>query len=177
MVSSKPPASHMLPFNGLLLYREPARAYSFFVPLEWHPLELDTTTGSGIMYAPDPAEPLTSFSVESLDLGFEVQPGDLSALKSGFLTGLRKLPQSVIESSEGEVVGNLITMEARHTFEHEGITRKRWVRLVYRGTLQARLVAQGATVEQFDHWLPAFFQTVRSFRLGDWAAEIPESEF
>lgn len=166
--------SDMRTFTGLLLYRDPARAYSFFVPLDWHRLELDTTTGQGVMYAPEPDDPLTSLSVEARDLGVAVQSDDVAALKAGFLAGLRKLPRSVIESSEAEVIGSLVTMEAHHTFRQDQVTRKRWVRLLYKDTLQVRLVAQAATVERFDYWLPVFYETIRTFRFGDWAAEAPE---
>ena len=163
----------MRTYTGLLLYRDPARAYSFFVPMDWNRLELETTA-SGIMFAPDPADPLTSFSVEGEDLGLAVTAEDLPSLKRGFLAGLRKLPRSMIESSEAEAIGAVLTMEARHTFRQDAVTRKRWVRLIYRDTVQVRLVAQAATIEQFDHWLPVFFQTIRTFRLGDWAAEAPQ---
>jgi hypothetical protein len=54
------------------------------------------------------------------------------------------------------------------------VTPKRWVRLIYRDSLQVRLVGQAATIEQFDYWLPVFFQTIRTFRFGDWAAEAPQ---
>lgn len=164
----------MRTFTGLLLYRDPARAYSFFVPLDWHRLELDTPTGNGVMYAPAANDPLTSISAEGRDLETTVTSEDLPALKAGFLAGLRRLPRSVIASSEAEVVGSLVTMEAQHTFEQDSVTRKRWVRLLYKDTLQVRLVAQAATVEQFDYWLPVFYETIRTFRFGDWAAEAPE---
>lgn len=166
--------SDMRTYTGLLLYRDPARAYSFFVPLDWRQLELETTAASGVMFAPDPENPLTSFSVEGEDLGLTVTADDLPTLKRGFLAGLRKFPRSIIESSEAEAVGAVLTMEARHTYQQDGVTRKRWVRLIYRDTLQVRLVGQTETVKQFDYWLPVFFQTIRTFRFGDWAAEAPQ---
>lgn len=159
-------------FTGLLLHRNPDRTYSFFVPDGWVRAELESSVGSGVIYAPPPADPLTSISVEARDLGVTVDAGDLPALRAGFLAGLRKFPHSKVESSEAEVVGDLITMEARHTFQDGVVTRKRWVRLLYQGATQIRMIAQGATVEQFEYWLPMFFEAMRTVRFGDWLAEL-----
>jgi hypothetical protein len=163
-------------FTGLRLCRDQTLGYSFFVPLDWHALELESVTGAGAMYAPVADDPLTSFSAEGRDLGTTVTAADVPALKAGFLAGLRKLPRSVIESSEAEAIGRLVTMEARHTFREGKVTRKRWVRLLYQGSLQVRLVAQGATVEQFEYWLPMFFESMRTFQFGDWAATLREGD-
>jgi hypothetical protein len=39
-----------------------------------------------------------------------------------------------------------------------------------------RLVAQGATVEQFDYWLPMFYEAMRTFQFGDWAVELRDGD-
>lgn len=158
------------------LHRDQTLGYSFFVPLDWHALELESATGNGAMYAPVVDDPLNSFSAEGRDLGTAVTADDLPALEAGFLAGVRRLPRSVIESAEAEAIGRLITMEARHTFREGKVTRKRWVRLLYQGSVQVRLVAQGATVEQFAYWLPMFFQSMRTFQFGDWAASLREGD-
>lgn len=163
-------------FTGLRLHRDKALGYSFFVPLDWYALELETATGNGAMYAPAADDPRTSFSAEGRDLGTIVNGVDLAALEAGFLVGIRKLPRSIIESSEAEAIGRLLTMEAHHTFRQGRVTQKRWVRLLYQDAVQVRLVAQGATVEQFDYWLPMFFQSMRTFQFGDWAASLREGD-
>ena len=160
-------------FAGLLLHRDRVVGYSFFVPLGWHRLHLESAEGSGVIYAPEPADPSTSFSAEGRDLGLPVLAEDLPALRAGFLRGLRALPGAGLESWEVEAIGPLLTMEARHTYVQEGQTAKRWVRLLYQGPLQVRLVAQAPTVERFDYWLPMFYEAMRTFRFGDWAAELP----
>ena len=159
-------------FTGLLLHRDRAVGYSFFVPVGWHRMELESEGGSGVIYAPQPDDALTSFSAEGRDLGTTLAAEDLPALRDGFLRGLRRLPRSHIESSEAEAIGHLITMEARHTFRDGNQTRKRWVRLLYQGSLQVRLVAQGESVAQFHYWLPMFYESMRTFQFGDWAAEL-----
>ena len=136
-------------------------------------MELDSAEGSGVIYAPALDDAATSFSAEGRDLGLSVAAEDLPALRTGFLRGLRALTGSVLESSEAETIGPLITMEARHTFLQEGHARKRWVRLLYQGSTQVRLVAQGASVEQFHYWLPMFYESMRTFRFGDWGVGAP----
>ena len=160
-------------FKGLLVHRDSVIGYSFFVPLGWQRLELESAEGSGVVYAPAETEVETSFSAEGRDLGTAVTADDLPALRAGFLQGLRAMPASTLESWEAEAIGSLLTMEARHTFQQGAATRKRWVRLLYQGSAQVRLVAQGASVEAFHYWLPMFYQSMRTFRFGDWQFEMP----
>jgi hypothetical protein len=156
-------------FTGLLVHYDPIFNFSYFVPDGWYRQPIASPEGTGVIYLPDPADPFTGFSSEGRDLGIPVEPGDLPTLRAGFLSGLRRLPGAIIEDREAEAIGDLITMEARHTYRDGKIRRKRWVRLLYRGSTQVRLVAQGATVEQFHYWLPMFFESMRTFRFGDWA--------
>lgn len=160
-------------FHGLLVHSDSAIGYSLLIPLGWQRLELDSAEGQGVIYAPSADDVATSFSAEGRDLGTTVTPGDLPALREGFLRGLRRMPGSVLETWEAEAVGNLVTMEARHTFIDGAATRKRWVRLLYQGSVQVRLVAQGATAQAFDYWLPMFYESMRTFRFGDWQLEMP----
>lgn len=165
-------------FTGLVAHSDRQYNYSFFVPEGWHRRDLGRVgddsgpVDSGVFYAPILDDEFTGFSAEGSDLGMTVTGDDLVALKSGFLSGLRKMPNSTIESQEAEAIGTLITMEARHTYRDGRVTRKRWVRLLYQGSTQVRLVAQGATVEAFDYWLPMFFESMRTFRFGDWGSEL-----
>ena len=159
-------------FTGLLVHREPRYGCSMLIPDGWERRELISQVGGGIVFLPDPADELTSFSFEGRDLGVEVEPGDLAALESGFLTGLRRLPGCRLGQHEAEAVGRLITMEARLTFRAGAALRKRWTRLLYQGRVQVRLVAQGATPAEFDYWEPMFFESMRTVRFGDWWAEV-----
>ena len=162
-------------FTGLLLHREPRLGYSFFVPDGWHRQEIEGANDAesmSVMYVPSVDDPLTGFSAEGRDLELEVTPEDFPALQAGFLSGLRKMPGSRLESHEGETIGPLITLEARHTFREGKVIRKRWVRLLYQRALQVRLIAQGSTVEEFDYWLPMFFESMRTFRFGDWGIDM-----
>jgi hypothetical protein len=125
------------------------------------------------MYVPDPEDLATGFAAEGQDLGMRVRAKDLGALKDGFLNGLRSMDRSIVESREAEAIGEdrLITMEARHTYREGEAIRKRWVRLLYSGRTQVRLVAQGSSPDEFDYWESMFFQSMRTFRFADWWAE------
>ncbi len=160
-----------LSFSGLLVHRQPELGYSFFVPDGWHRLELVGATGPAALYAPSRDDTFTFFSAEGRDLGIDVTAADLSTLRAGFLQGLRQLPGSRLSQVEAEAIGRLISLEARQTYRDGAITRKRWVRLLYQGAVQVRLLAQAATVEEFNYWLPAFYMSMRTFRFGDWARE------
>jgi hypothetical protein len=156
-------------FTGLVVHRDPAFGYSLLLPEGWHRLELEG--GDGVFYAPDPEDPLTGLAVDAVDLGTAVRPDDLPTLRSGFFDGLRQMPGCRIERREAVAVGELITLEARHTYRDGDAVRKRWVRLLYQGRTQVRLVAQGATAEAFGHWEPMFYQAIRTVRFGDWWSE------
>lgn len=159
-------------FTGLILHREPTLGYSFFVPDGWHRREVEGEEGHSVLYAPSLDDSFTSISVVAQNLGIAAQPSDLPFLRAGFRRGLRQFFKSLIESVEAEAIGDLITIEGRHTYAEGGATRKRWVRLIYRGNLLVRIVAQARTVEDFAYWEPMFFQTIRTFRFGDWAADV-----
>jgi hypothetical protein len=164
-------------FTGLAVHREPRHRCSLLVPEGWTKLELESEHGSGTVFLPDPADEATSFSLEGRDLGLKVGRRDLAALRSGFLTGLGQLPGVELLAQEAEAIGRLITMEARLTFREGEATRKRWVRLLYQGRVQLRLIAQGASPDEFDHWEPMFYQCMRTIRFGDWWAEATGLEW
>lgn len=159
-------------FTGLILHREPTLGYSFFVPDGWHRREVEGEEGHSVLYAPSLDDSFTSISVVGTDLGVAAQASDLPDLRAGFRRGLRQFPKPCIESVEADAIGDLITIEGRHTYAEGGATRKRWVRLLYRGKILVRIVAQATTAEEFAYWEPMFYQTIRTFRFGDWAADV-----
>ena len=165
-------------FTALDVYRNFEHRYSVLYPEGWQQLDLETEEGGqGVIFAPPPGDAATSFSVEARDLGMTVGEDDLPALRAGFLAGLRKAPKSRIEQQEEYAVGRLIGLEARQAFREGDVRRKRWVRLLYQGSTQVRLIAQGATAAEFDYWLPMFNQMMRTFRFGDWWAELTGQEW
>ena len=168
MSKGRPPPA----FHGLVAHREPRYGVSFLLAEGWTRRELESEHGTGVVYLPDPADEATSFSLEGRELGVKVRKSDFKALRSGFLEGLRQLPGCELLHEEADAIGPLITMEARLTFREGDALRKRWTRLLYQGSVQVRLVAQGSTPEEFDHWEPMFYQSMRTIRFGDWWAEV-----
>jgi hypothetical protein len=152
-------------FTGLVVHHEPTFGYAVLVPAGWQRLPL-SGSNSGVFYAPDAADLVTGLAVDALDLGMSVTAADLPTLHRGMLQGLRRLPNCRIESAEAEAVGQLLTLEARHTFRDGDATRKRWTRLLYQGRTQVRLVAQAASVARFDYWEPMFYEALRTVHFG-----------
>jgi hypothetical protein len=92
---------------------------------------------------------------------------DLPDLEKGFLKGLRTVSGSRVERHEAFANEFHIGVEAVQTYADAGERRKRWVRLLYKGSVQARLIAQGATVEEFERLRPLFAPCVTTFMFGD----------
>jgi hypothetical protein len=153
-------------FTGLIAHRDPVAGYSLLLPDGWQ--RTDLPEDGGTLYSPDPTDPTTGLEVNGHDLGTEVQARDLPALRRGFLNGLRQLPGCQIEQQEDTAIGTLLTLEARLTYRDGEATRKRWVRLLYQGRTQVRLLAEGSTVERFGYWEPMFFTAFRTVKFGDW---------
>jgi len=165
-------------FTGLVAQRDLRYRYSFLMPEltddAWHNLELDTQEGRGRIFTPDPDDVSTSLSVEARDLGTMITGDDLITLREGLEEGLRGLRDLTIEKQEDYAIGKLVGFEYWFTFREEagGPLRKRWLRLAYQGQIQVRMIAQGATPEAFEYWLPLFNQAIRTFQFADWWAEV-----
>lgn len=164
-------------FTGLIVYRNPQYRYSLFYPEGWYQVDLAVEAGQAVAFRPSADDPITSLTVEARNLGTSVSADDLPTLRRGFLAGLRKLRRSAIEHHEDYAVGDLIGLEARHTFQQGATRRKRWVRLLYEGSTQVCLVAQGATIEKFEYWLPMFNEAMHTFRFGDWWVDATGREW
>ena len=123
--------------------------------------------GQGVLFSPDPDSTQTALSIEIRDLGTEVTPADLADLEAGFLKGLRSVPRSRIIQHESFVNDLTFGLETVQTYIEAGQRRKRWINLLYRGSRQARVIAQGATVEEFDRLRPVFAPCVSTFMFGE----------
>ena len=142
-------------------------------PDVWVARDLDVEGGQGVIFAPDPEELRTAISVEVRDLGTEVTARDLPDLEKAFLKGLRSVPGSKLEQHEVFQSPYHIGIEAQQSFDEGGQRRRRWIRVLYNGRLQARLIAQGATVAEFDRLRPLFAPCMTTFLFGDLWPEPP----
>lgn len=157
-------------FTGLMIHRDPSAGFSLLLPDGWH--RTDLPDDGGTLYRPDLDDPTTGLEVSGQQLGTEVTAKDLPAVRKGFMAGLRQLPGCKIEDQEDTAIGGMLTLEARLTYRQDGATRKRWVRLLYQGQTQIRMVAEGSSVERFGYWEPMFVTAFRSARFGDWWSEV-----
>ncbi|HET6319240.1 MAG TPA: hypothetical protein VFG86_22520 [Chloroflexota bacterium] len=153
-------------FEGLLVHHDERFGFVVLVPDGWQRLDLQGSA-SGVFYAPDASDLLTGLAIDAEELPTRVRAKDLATLRSGLLDGLRRLHGFQLEHIEAESISDLLTLEARLTFRDGASARKRWVRLMYQGRTQIRLIAQAASPERFDYWEPMFFQAMRTIRFGD----------
>jgi hypothetical protein len=149
-------------FKGLRWHRE--QYFSFFVPVDWHRFNWQDDR-QGALYGPSADDAHTVFAADLRDIGFTVAAADLEDLFDGFTAGIQQLPGVEIESSDKRVVGKLITLEAKYIFTDDEMTRKRWVRVLYHGTLQIAFTAQGATPDTYDYWLPMFYEAMMTAKV------------
>ena len=148
--------------KGLSWHREDY--FSFFIPRDWHKFEW-VDERQGVIYGPDPNEPLTIFAVEVQDLGTLITADDLDTLAEGFFESIENLPEAEIESRNQKVTGKLLELEAKYTYQEQGETRKRWVRQFYQDTRQIVMMAQGETSEKYDYWLPLYFEAMMTAKI------------
>lgn len=149
-------------FKGLTWYRE--QYFSFYIPIDWHKVDWQDER-KGIIYVPDTTDAHTLFAVQVNDLGLVVTVDDLPYLYSGFLDGIKQLPEHKIELKQDTVVDKMIQLEAKYTFLEDGETRKRWVRVLYHQTRQITITAQGKTVEAYHYWLPMFNEAMMTLNV------------
>lgn len=152
-------------FEGLVLHEDRRWYYTFWYPKGWmaHSLSDDRI---GVLCSPTEEDLDTFFSVEVIPLQAAVQPSDLPVLCEGVQEGLSQLPGLVVESAEETAAGGRVTIERTYTFEDQATTRKRRVRLVYKDDRLYSLMAQGATVAEYEYWLPMLNYCHLNFTLG-----------
>jgi hypothetical protein len=146
--------------------------YEFFIPKGWHRFAWDDGR-DGEIHGPDADDPLTIFTVDTQDLGTTVSADDLDALAEGFFGSIEALPEVEIEVRKQRAVGQQLELEAKYCFEQDGATRKRWARLLYIGQYQINFMAQGASPEKYDYWLPWFYEAMMTAKIHRTAPKSP----
>lgn len=159
-------------FKGLTWYRD--QYYSLFVPQDWKQVSRPDDR-HGIIFLPVANDVHTLYSIDVIDLETQITSDDLPYLSMGFLDGIKNLPERRIESKDEGVAGKLVKLQAKYTFFEDGETRKRWVRVFYLGTRQITAVAQGKTVEDYDYWLPMFFEAMMTINVHETMPVTPIS--
>ena len=134
----------------------------FLYPEGWYRFSFDDGR-EGVLYAPHPDDWATGFGVAVQDLGIEVTREDLPDLEAGFREGLATLPGCQVAWLLHWQVEPSIILEAKCTFREGQATRQRRSRLVYAGTRQFHVFAQGATPKEFEQWRPLLYAMLMSF--------------
>ncbi len=171
-------------FVGLTTYSDAQGRFEFRHPAGWIRAELEEL--DGVIIRPEADEQSTYFAVGVTPLEFGVVADDLATLRSGFDDGLAQLADAEIVDSRDDTYNDIVKLERTFTFTEDGHTRKRRVWAMYADTWQYLIAYQGATVEEFDYWLPMgnycftaftlpqalWFATDPSMRGGPDAAEL-----
>ncbi|MBZ0302927.1 MAG: hypothetical protein K8J31_24490 [Anaerolineae bacterium] len=142
-------------FTGARLYNDPDRLFSFWYPHTWHQMQPEGQRNT-VLVAPQADHLATSFSVEVRDLGMPVTQEDLPLLREAVEEGLVQLGDYQMEAFGTFDEPGRFGFELRYTFRFEDTWRKRRALLYYRDHYQYSLIAQGATIEDFDTWQPMF---------------------
>lgn len=119
----------------------------------------------GFGFAPDPADPHTSFSVWVSPLGESVVAEDLDVLRAGAETGLEALDDCRVERAADDVLSNLVKFERIYTFREGGTVRKRKQWLLYVDTWLMCLTWQGSSPEAYHYWYSMANHSFQGFEL------------
>jgi hypothetical protein len=129
------------------------------------------------MFSPQAQDPETWFSTWAVSLQDRVTAEDLDLLREGVEEGLSQLPELSIESSEDDTIENLCRSQRVYTFRQDSAVRKRKAWMIYVHKWLFVLVAQGASVDEFEFWSMMFNDLFGSFSLASelWFAGNQES--
>jgi hypothetical protein len=151
-------------YTGMYTHIDKAGGYSLVIPTDWHKLPLKKGI-KGMMFSPYSDDINTSILAQKRKLKYAVKTDDLIMMRDAFEEGIKALPGVEIESVDAAYTTSINFFDARFTFLEGDIRRKRWVRNIYWTESQLVLTAQGRTVEDFDYWLPMFFNTITTCSL------------
>ncbi len=145
-------------YTGMKNHVEEA-GFSMWVPSDWRQYKLEEGR-QGVLYSPYADDFNTAIFLEKRKLKVHVDESDLPTLREGFIAGIKALPGVEIEMQDEFLTKTLSFFEARFTYLEGDVRRKRWIRNIYWGKNNYILIAQGRTPEDFDHWLPMFYNTM-----------------
>ncbi len=151
-------------YTGMKMYPDIRGGYSVWLPSDWYEIKLKPRQ-VGMLFSPYPDDLNTSFLFLKKKLKYSVTPEDVPTLREGFMKGIQDLPGVEIESTDESLSSSINFFEARFTFLEGENRRKRWVRNLYWAEAQLILIAQGRTPEDFEYWLPMFFNTMMTVQI------------
>jgi hypothetical protein len=146
-------------YTGTTCHIDKQGGYNVWLPSDWTQIKLKRNH-RGLFFSPYRDDINTSILFEKHKLKVSVTQEDADIIREEFHKGIQALPGVEIES-QGESLSETVNMfEARFTFLEGEFRRKRWVRNIYWGESQLVIIAQGRTPEDFEYWLPMFYNTI-----------------
>jgi hypothetical protein len=145
-------------------YIDEKGGYTVWLPSDWNKFDL-IKPHLGLLFSPYQDDINTSLMVEKHRLKYKVKADDIQILKDGFTQGILKLPGVEVESQEQALSESVNVFDARFSFLEGESRRKRWVRNIYWGNGQLVMIAQGRTVEDYEYWLPMFYNTMVTLKI------------
>jgi hypothetical protein len=142
-------------YTGMTQYNDPT-GISLWLPSDWHKFDLEGEH-KGVLFSPYPDDFNTGILAEKYKLRVKINKRDLPALREGFMNGIKALAGVEIESESEFLTDRLSFFEVRFTFLEGENHRKRWIRNIYHSKSNYVLIAQGRTPEDFEYWLPMFY--------------------
>jgi hypothetical protein len=151
-------------YTGQTMYEDREGGYQLWLPSDWKQIKLKRKH-QGMLFSPYQDDINTCFLVEKKTLKIKVTPEDMPVLREGLREGILALTGAEIESMDEALSESFNVFDARFTFLEGEARRKRWVRNIYWGEGQLILIAQGHSPEDYDYWLPMFYNTMTTARL------------
>lgn len=151
-------------YTGLTLHTDNEGGFAIWLPSDWHKVDLKRNH-HGWLFTPYADDFNTSVVVEKHRLKVSVTPEDMAVLRDAFNDAVQKLPGVEVESMEETLSNSVNIFEAHFTFLEGEARRKRWIRNIYWGDGQLVVTAQGRTPEDFDYWLPMFYNTMTTIQV------------
>lgn len=151
-------------YTGTYTHFDKEGGYSIVMPTDWHQLPLKKNI-IGLMFSPYENDLNTSVLTQKKILKYKVKTGDLLLLREGFEEGIKALPGAEIEKIDASYSETVNVFDGIFTYLDGEIRRKRWVRNIYWAEAQLIVIAQGKTPEDYEYWLPMFYNIMTTLSI------------
>ncbi len=151
-------------YTGMTLHPDKKSGFAVWLPNDWFQFKLKPRQ-MGMLFSPYPDDLNTSLLLRKYRLKVKVTQEDMPVVREAFLKGINNLP-GVEGIQLGEAFSDSINLfDAHFSFLEGENRRKRWVRNIYWGEGQLVVIAQGRTPENFDYWLPMFYNAIMTLQI------------
>lgn len=162
-------------FHGTTAYNDPDGAFIFIYSADWRQFSLPEGM-DGILVAPEADNPQTWLSIWKSNLPEPVRGGDVEILREALQQALAELEDFNLASSSEEVIADMIKLEREFTFRQDGQTRRRKMWVLYANRTQVSIAYQGASEEDYQHWLAMANYSFHTLKLPDKIWYAPEKD-